>query len=1045
MADPIRIPLPDEEVRGAPKRIALDEPVQAKRLDNAPLDSDLSALLKGAGTTGIRGLSLIAGMPGDIQGLADYLVTRARTPLSAPGAAANVERTKEFRGDAYKRLAEENPTLAKALGYIPSPPTSEEVARPVLERTGEYIPQSDMGRYAMIGGEGAIGMLGPGGLSAGLRAAGRGTEGAVNLAREALKGGVKSAPLGGVANVSGTMAAEFTGDPLAGIAAGTAVPAGLQAGLKAAGNYIAPAVSPELMPNIRQNIADQKLFESAKDPAAALAAAREAEIVPGSKPTFAELTGDQGLLKAQKAAQTVDQSPFNTQQSEQNAARLAELQKMAPTGADIMAPAKLFRDRIESIERAAQETIDLAQKRATEANATIGPGIEPEVTGAKLRELVANTNEQKVKAITALYDAVDPGGKLQVVASSARDAAAKMIAEFDPAVETRSALAAPIVEMVASLPEVMPYSKLIKLDKTITKKMAEAKRVGDSGYGDLVALKGHVMGAIDNAVENQAKWEQAAVARGTLEANETIDARLADALKRQQLDWYEARDNRGASASLDGTGRSTTVPPARGADRPGEGRPRDDAGAPAVSGDVPNVDPEAAQRLTAAKQAHAERAKLYDNGPLASALETTGFKGQYKASDASLLKKAFVPGDAGYSTASTWLKGAGSSPEMVAHMQDVAVLRLREAMKDGLITPQKLDVWKKTYGNALRAIDEAAPGFSSKFDSAATATDALGIAQKAMTNALSNEQKGVAGRFLGASDPSEVVKQVGQMLSAADGPSQLKDLLAVAGTNTDAVQGLRKAGVEYMTDHLTNAGITEQNQAVLSSAKLRDFLSKNEGSLKTLYGEEHLSSMRRVAEDLERSQKAFDAMRVKGGSDTMSNAIAWLKDKGPEASNKLISAAMLWEMGQSLVQGDMMSAFGAAAGATGKHFMDRMRAAGINDARDLYVRGLVDPEVGAAMLERAIDKNGKVNASVLKKLGDAVTTSAARSSYMLAPEEKRERRATGGAIMDHASIANKLIRRAEMAGKTQASTTEPLLAVPDDTVARALEIAGQGF
>lgn len=1042
MADPAPdfIPLPSSKPKEeAPDFIPLKPTKERGPLANAVMDSDLASALKGAGTAGIKGLSTIIGMPGDLSSLTDYLAARSRSPLSAPTAAANQERTKDVRADVYRRLQEESPTLAKALGYIPAPPTSETVAKPVLDVTGEYVPQTEMGRNAMLGVEGAAAMLGPGGLSGGLRAAGRGVEGTADLARAVLRGSGTGAAMGAIANPIGVRVAEFTGDPLVGIAAGAAVPAGVATGVKTGFRYAAPVI-----PSQRQNIADQKLFQSTKDPQAVIAAAEKADIVPGSKPTLAEISGDPKLLQAQKAAQTVDQTDFNIQQGQQNGARLAELQRMAPGDADMMAPGKMFRDRIESIERSAQETVDLAKKRADEANAAIPGGVPMDVSGAQLRDIIAATADKAQAARSRLYRAVDPDGALSVVTTGARDEAGRIAQNIDPSVSIPSPISTPIIEMVANLPEVTPFSKLVQMDSTISGQMAKAKLAVDNvGYGQLKQLKGAVMDAINNAVENQAKWEQGAVARGELAAENTVGSRLLQ----DSSEWL-AQEPRSAISARAGNDASVNAPgmagPYRGQSEAGRG-PGVPEGAQGVPGDVPNFDAEAAQRLAAAKQAHAEYAQTYREGPVAPVLKDTGYKEQYKLPNAAVPAAAFLSGDKGYGSTQAFLKAANNAPEAVSALQDIAVARLRQEMKGGPLTPQALNAWQTKYANSLRAIDEATPGFSQKFGDAATATDALGLAQRALDNALAAEQKGVAGRFLGVTDPGETVNIVGQMLTANDGPTQIKDLLSKAGRDTNALQGLRKAGVEYMMQRLTNAGVSSEGQPILSSAGLRDFVSKREGALKALYGDEHVANMRRIAGDMERTQKAFDAMRVKGGSDSMPNFVQWLKDQGGQKTELMTTLGLTGATAFQMLSMDPMGTL-LGVGSTGaKMAWDRIRAAGIENARDLYVQGLVDPEIGAAMLKRAIDKNGNVNVSVMRELADTVGRSAARSAYLLAPEEKRERRASGGAVMDHASIANKLIQRAEMAGRNQTTTTEPLLAVPDDTVARALEIAGQGI
>ena len=1040
MAEPDFIPLPTPKKEKEADFIPLNAGDDRGVLANTPEDGTISSALKAAGTAAIKGASALPGSLGDIRDLVGYLYARALSPSSHEEA---VERMASIQ-DYWKQQGEKGGGLGAAVRAFQALPTGADVAAPILKETGEYVPQSDVGRYLMTAGEGATAMLGPAGFAGAVRSASRGLAPAAGAARSA----VRAAPAGAGAATAGTLATDVTGDPLAGMTAATVMPLAARVALAPVKDYGATVIAPYAS-RIAQQVADEKLLKATKDPAAAIVRAQEAEKVAGSQPTLAEVTGDQGLMRAQRAVESADISDaaarLKMQQAQQNAARRDVIESLAPADADVMAPSKLFRERLRQIDEATEAEVARLHKTAQEKNAAIPQG-NPEDVGAKLRDLIAKGEEEKQKAISAIYNAVDPDGKLHVVAAPARDAAARMVKDFDPAVEMRSALAAPVVEMVANLPEVMPFNKLVRLDQTITKKMAEAKRSGDSGYSDLVALKGHVMDAINNAMDNQHAWQQKAVERGEIAPENTVGA----ALLRESKEWLADKAGRAISAragDVGASGPSVVSGPHRGE---GEARGQSgvasrDSGVPGNVTPEPNFDQAAADRLKLGKELHAEKAQLYDQGPLGKALETTGFKGQYKASDAAIPSQAFVKGDAGYSTVDTWLRGANTSPQAIGLMQDAAILRLRDSMKDGMLTPQRLDAWKQNYKHALRAIDEVSPGFSSKFDDVSRATEALGIAQKARDAALAEHQAGVAGRFLGASDPSEVTKIVGDMLTAKDGPTKLKDMMNVGGLNTDFVQGMRRAGANYILDQFSNASRSALNDAELSSANFRKFLTKNEGSLKVLYGDEGLANLKRVAEDMERSQVVFNAVQTKGGSDTIPKLVQLVKDNPGVATQYGITGTMLLGSFMQAFAADPKAALIGFGSTAVKMAADKLYANGVDNVRDLYVLGLLDHKVGAAMLQRAVDANGNVNVSALRRITDAVAASTARSLYLNAPEEKRQARATGGKVLDHSSIAAQLIRAADGAHKAQTKTTEPLLAVPDDTVARALEIAGQGL
>ncbi len=148
--------------------------------------------------------------------------------------------------------------------------------------------------------------------------------------------------------------------------------------------------------------------------------------------------------------------------------------------------------------------------------------------------------------------------------------------------------------------------------------------------------------------------------------------------------------------------------------------------APARSGLQPNFDKGAANRLKAANAAYTEYARTYKNPIVGPGLRTTGYAGQYQRGDAAFIKGAIRPGPEGYENARAFLTAARNDPEALGAMQDAALNPLRRAaLGPGFVHPKALANWKASYGPALRALDEVTPGFSSRFDDAGHATQAL--------------------------------------------------------------------------------------------------------------------------------------------------------------------------------------------------------------------------------------------------------------------------------------------------------------------------------
>jgi hypothetical protein len=188
----------------------------------------------------------------------------------------------------------------------------------------------------------------------------------------------------------------------------------------------------------RQNIAARGLRDAFTDPRKAqidLEAAKATqqpgagmgEIVPGSRPTTGQLTGDQGALQLERSLANENRTAFHENQygtgaDQQNAARSAALGGIQQTGAPTDV-ADAIRKGLADVEASHDQAVQGALGDARAASSGIGKGLTPEAQGAALRGALqagrdaAKTNERK------LWSAIDPDGTLAMPAgpvSSAR-------------------------------------------------------------------------------------------------------------------------------------------------------------------------------------------------------------------------------------------------------------------------------------------------------------------------------------------------------------------------------------------------------------------------------------------------------------------------------------------------------------------------------------------------------------------------------------------------------------------------------------------------
>lgn len=472
---------------------------------------------------------------------------------------------------------------------------------------------------------------------------------------------------------------------------------------------------------------------------------------------------------------------------------------------------------------------------------------------------------------------------------------------------------------------------------------------------------------------------------------------------------------------------------------------------------TPNFEEAAANRLAEAKKAHADYAQTYRKGPVGQILKEDGFQGQYRTPDSAVAGKAFTTGDKGYETTKAFIDaakraGVDNTAEVVSTLKDIAVTRLRDMMKGAdYLSPKVLQQWQQKYAQSLRAIDEASPGFTKKLSNIADATDAVTKAQARADGITKSSSLGVAGKLINANTPDEVKAAVGNMIRASDGPTQIKNLLTRIKQDPslpgqEAIDGLRRAGVQHMMDALLNNGMAGEEH-ILSSAKLRNFMNSNRDSLRALYGDDGLTNMNRLLADMERSQQALDAVKVKYGSDTAQNKSFIAKAMESGGHNTTVGGAFALAGLEAYQHFGITGALGVGAAAAAKALVGKLRANGIENVNKLYEEGLLDPKVGAAMMQRALDARGQLKIDALNRLAARVAASSEGAAQAHKDQEaKREDllqrkaigRASGGRVSD---ISDRLVNAAEKAKKAESNQTESLLNVPDDYIAHALNVA----
>jgi ddrB-like ParB superfamily domain len=353
----------------------------------------------------------------------------------------------------------------------------------------------------------------------------------------------------------------------------------------------------------RQNVAARGLRDAFTDPKQAqidLEAAKATqqpgsgmgEIVPGSRPTTGQLTGDQGALQLERSLANENRTAFHeneygTGADQQNAARSTALGGIQPTGtpADV---SDQIRKGLADIEASQDRAVQDAQGRAQAASAGIGRGATPESQGAAIRSSLQGARDEAKANERKLWSAIDPDGTLALPADPVTSAANQISQAIARSAKPMSGEEAAIFDTAANLPSITPFNEITALRSRISTAMREEMRSAGSSptYARLTQLRGAVENAINNAAMHKAAVDEAAVAAGGMDARDSLRARVDGFFNAETAAGQGPGQGDGRSVASAGAASSADAFGSGGAPRQGDGRLRNGAGGQGVPGQV---------------------------------------------------------------------------------------------------------------------------------------------------------------------------------------------------------------------------------------------------------------------------------------------------------------------------------------------------------------------------------------------------------------------------------------------------------------------------
>jgi hypothetical protein len=216
--------------------------------------------------------------------------------------------------------------------------------------------------------------------------------------------------------------------------------------MRIAGDWAAP-----LTKGGRERMAGRTLNDAATDPrAAAEALSQPSEMVPGSRPTTFQQSGDMGLGALERKYAAQDPAAFNQRRAEQNTARLGSLDQVQPEGHP-EAVTKALRTQFDNIDRQTDAAVQAAMQNARTKAQGLGGAVSAEASGDAIRTAAREAEAVTREGERALWKAVDPEGKLALQSDNIKSTAANIRKEMPETARPMDGEEAAIFEVARKL------------------------------------------------------------------------------------------------------------------------------------------------------------------------------------------------------------------------------------------------------------------------------------------------------------------------------------------------------------------------------------------------------------------------------------------------------------------------------------------------------------------------------------------------------------------------------------------------------------------
>lgn len=742
------------------------------------------------------------------------------------------------------------------------------------------------------------------------------------------------------------------------------------------------------------------------------------EIVPGSVPTVAQLSGSQKLARLGEGLKTSDAgAPLLEAESAQGAARAQSLRDIGPGGpANPSAVSAHLRGQFakqDAVAAQAENAARASRETAVQAQPGANGATTPFQAGKQIQDTLAQGDARRQAATSALYDKLTERNP---------------VVNMTPLADTVNSIRGEVVANKGELSA--PENKI--LDRA--QDLAESK---DTTWGQVNQLRADLNSEID--VSLGPLGQRTPATRRLTMLKSGLDASLADAAAkaveadpeyRKEVAAAEfpaqtgphgaaggreagdgASDNEGdggspaggplspgdlgeghpGSGGQDGGAgrhasgqRDATAPAgaAVGADAEAEQRTQGTVGAdePPLSQTSPNFTAEDAQAYRDAVSSHAQRKALYAN-PVVGPLLRKAPGGDLALAPEKVVQSIVAPGAKGGEIVRALRATAEDDPSVMTHYQTAIGLDLRRAAldPDGTVNLSRLNSWRKAHAPILSELPEV----GKRLDTIRGAQQMVEAATAARIAATKEFDTKAIQAFLHGDDPGVAMRA---LLNGT--PADASRLLSKLQASAPALAGAKQALANYLAERLLVPTAGGEGEEAARIASVRSML-RNPGQMqivRQVLGPQAPARLRRVVQDFD-AYNANSLSRINAGGSRTQPLQQIARDLAePKTMMGRVIAQISSPLGAA-VAGGITHPISDLATQAGAAMFRGWRGQQLTAATELLSRALADPKLFLE-LTRPVPGSASAEAGLARRARYAFANSYLNAKAAHAPKRK---------------------------------------------------------